>query len=337
MLAYISIILYVYFIILYLKKYPTLAIFIFTTPIMIFSALRGSSGKDSELYLLRFSNMSNDWGEFSLFDEPILNSLIFLSKHIFGGTHELFFLFHSGLICFLFTLIVKKYEASRVYLLTVGPMFLIDGITNGMRITLAYHFFIVAALYRRQVIVGGLVMLSHVTGGLMYVFQFIIDNNRVTVIKRIILFFSFLVLAYIASLYLDRFLIFMPRIASKLDKYSIMVLSTKYSGIVDIFMMVTIFILSVWCRVKNRIDLLLGICLAIILGITFYILVQNSLAFIRVGKLFIVALCLSSFATNASKKIPFFALLVLGCIYSLNFIRQVILGGGFLPYPGVVH
>lgn len=310
-------------------------IFLFTIPIIAFSTFRGSSGKDSELYLLRFFSMKNDWDQFNLFDEPILNSLIYISKHVLNGTHELFFFFHASLTCLLFSFIVKKYNMSRVYLLTIGPMFLIDGITNGMRITLAYHFFIVAILYRKHVIGGAFVMLSHVTGILMYGFQLLIDSNRISVLKKMSLFFIFLVLLYITSLYLDRLLMLIPRVASKLDKYSLMTLPTKYSGIVDIFIMMTIFSLSVWCRVKTKVHLLFGIVFAVLLGATFYFLVQNSLAFIRVGKLFIVALCLSSFATNANKKIPFIALILLGGIYSLNFMRQVILGHGFLPYPGV--
>lgn len=311
-------------------------IFIFTAPIVAFSALRGSSGKDSELYLLRFFSMSSDWDKFSLFDEPILNSLIYFSKHVLGGTHELFFLFHAVLVCFLFSLIVRKYEISRVYLLTVGPMFLIDGITNGMRITLAYHFFIVAALYRKQFVGVLFVMFSHVTGVLMYGFKLIIDSNRVTIFKKVIIFFSFITLAYITSIYFERLLFLMPRVASKLDKYSTMVLSTKYSGLADIFVMTSVSIIAVKANVENMSKFILGGVVAFSIGVLFYIMVQSSLAFIRVGKLYIVSLCLSNFVMYPKKKISFNFLFLVGILYTLNTFRQIYNSPAILPYPGSI-
>lgn len=326
---------YVYFIILFLRKYPLPLIFFATWPIVAFAALRGSSGKDTELYLLRFTGMKEDWSDWSLFNEPILNSLIYFSKNILNSSHELFFILHAALTCFLFACIVKNYDRTRVYLLTIGPMFLIDGLTNGMRITLAYHFFIVAILYRRKFLIGA-VLLSHITGLFMFGFKAMLDSEKLTIYRKLLILFIFFILALFISNYLDRILLLMPRIASKLDKYSDMVLPNKYSGIIDIFTMVSIFILSIWCHAKSRINLFLGVLVGLLIGCLFYFSIQNSLAFIRVGKLFIVALCLSDFATKATKKIPIYSLLVIGAIYSLNFLRQVIFGNGFLPYPGAI-
>jgi hypothetical protein len=277
--------------------------------------------------------MPSDWDEWSILNEPILNSLIYFSKNIVGGTHELFFFLHSALTCFLFSCILKKFDNARVYLLTIGPMFLIDGITNGMRITLAYHFFAVAILYNKKIL-GGLVFLSHVTGLFMYMFKILLDSDKISIIKKVCLLLIIAVFAIILSKYIDQALMLAPRIATKLEKYSTMILPTKYSGIIDILMMVSVFSLAVWCHAKSKLNLLLGFLVALFLGGLFYTLVQNSLAFIRVGKLFIVALCLSRFVTEAPKKIHIYALLALGGIYSLNFLRQVILGNGFLPYPG---
>jgi len=306
-------------------------------PVMMFASLRGSSGKDTKLYLNRFDGMSSDGVAVSFDSEPILNSLIYISKILMGGGHELFFFLHAVLVCFLFSLIIKKYERARVYLLTIGPMFLIDGLTNGMRITIAYHLFVVAVLYRKQLMLGGGVFLAHVSGLLMYFFKVCLDSSKVSTVRKIILLVLCSLLIYILSIYLDRLLLLIPRVAGKFSKYSEMVLPTKYSGVVDIFVMVSIFTLSVWTRVNRRRDLIYGSGIALFIGITFYVLNQNSLAFIRVGKLFIVALCVSEFATRAERAIPFYPLFVIGILYNLNFLRQIIFGHGFLPYPGIVN
>lgn len=337
MIFYISSIVYIYIIIFSFRKSPVYHSIFFLFPIILFSALRGSSGKDSWLYLSRFDAMSVDGFSLALDAEPILNSYIYLSKFILGGGHEMFFLIHALVICFLFSLIIKKYDQSRIYLLTVGPVFLIDGLTNGMRVTIAYHVFIVSVIYRKELVLGTVVFLAHVSGAFMYIFKYLLDSDKLSTTKKIIILISVFILGYFLSVYVEDISMVVPRIESKINKYREMVTPNMYSGLADIFIIFSVFSLAVWHRKEKMTHVLWGVFIAALICILLYISILNSLAFIRVGKLFIVALCISEFATKTKIRIPSNYLLVVGLLYSLNFLRQVIFGYGFLPYPGIVN
>lgn len=336
MIFYVLSVFYAHFLVLIGHRLSRGVLFLLLQPIVIFSALRGASGKDSPLYLHRFYSLEENWGVDSFFDEPILNSIIYFSKHVLGGSHVLFFVFHAELVVFLFAIIVSYYARSRVYLLTIGPMFLIDGLVNGMRITIAYHAFAVFFLLKSKVLGPLLVFCSHVSGLLMYFFSYIFRYSKGRLWYQA-LFFAFGLFAF--WLFLNNRMLFFdvsPRVLGKLERYSDMTLSTSYSGIVDVFLIISIGALFYYQRCQSLLRFFLICCFLLLFGSLMIYLNQHSLAFLRVWKLFLVALCFSVYTYGNNNRIAFIPLFFLGIFYSFNFLRQVLTDPGFLPYPGPV-
>jgi hypothetical protein len=335
MIFYTFSIFYIYFLI-YAKKLPLFILFFLFLPIILFATFRGSSGIDSYLYLYRFDVFDYQNLFISIESEPFLDFLIYISKYVLSGSHHIFFLLHALIVCFLFALIVKKYSDARAYLVTVGPVILIDGLTNGMRITLAYHLFAVSMLYGKKLFMPVLVVLSHVSGLFMYIFAGALNFKNLSFRYKIILFFFLFLVVSIAYLYLYEISLYVPRLSGKIVKYSTLISHSSFAGLVDIFVIASVLILGAWSNAKNKSELIWGILLSIIVSLFFLILFQYSIAFIRLGKLFIVALCLSGYVNNSKKKIPINILVFVGTIYTLNFLRAVYFVDGFLPYPGNV-
>lgn len=318
------------------RRLPVIGIFLFLQPIAVFASLRGTSGKDSELYLQRFYSLSENWRVDSVFDEPLLNSIIYISKYWFDGNHVLFFFIHSQVVILLFSLIVSRYRDARVYLLTIGPMFLIDGLTNGMRVTIAYHLFAVFYLLRSRILGPALVAFSHVSGILMYMFNVFFRAMGRGIGYQLSMFLLVIAGVFLFYIAWDVVESISPRISGKLDRYSEMTLATSYSGIVDVFVFVCIATLMAFrqCRrARNFFAVFIGI---VILAFFMMYLNQLSLAFIRVWKLLLVSLCFYGVFYHQAKKLSFLPLFLIGLIYSANFMRQVLSDPGFLPYPGPV-
>ncbi len=333
MIWYLLAILYSYGLIA-LRKQPLSVLIISSFPLVAFAAFRGSSGKDTELYLNRFNNVDPDSFEFSLFDEPILNSLIYITK-IFTESHVVFFALHAALVCMLFVLALKRFEHVKLYFFTLGPMFLIDGLTNGMRITIAYHLFVVAVAYKREILVAPLIFLSHVTGSFLYVAKYLANLNKLKKIYRFLALLLFTAIMLTLAAKLDLILALSPRINSKFSQYGELVLATKYSGLADLSILFTLFLAVSLGPLKLR-DRFVFLLLGMFVCSLFYLSIQQSLAFIRMLKLFLVGLLVSDYFVQRVTNRQLILLKFIGVLYTLNFIRQIVFGPGFLPYPGDV-
>ena len=157
----------------------------------MFAALRGFSGKDTALYVLRFDAFELRSLTFSIDSEFVLTAIIFLAKDVLGSGVEVFFALQALLLCAIYALAISRFDSARIYLMTIGPMFLIDGMTNGMRISLAYHFFILGVLLRAQLTAFFLAFFSHVSAPLIYLFTVglkYLDRHRTTVIIAVLYF-----------------------------------------------------------------------------------------------------------------------------------------------------
>jgi len=329
---YILGILYVYIIIFFFKKLPLPLLFFSTIPLILFSSLRGSSGKDTYAYLVRFDNF--DINEANLFYEPILNFMIYFTKS-FSNSHELFFFLHASVVCLLFSLALKKYDELKLYFLSLGPMFLIDGITNGMRITLAYHLILVGVAYKKLFMTGVLAFASHISAlvGLFSIYLF-----RIMELKSPMRFLLMALLASLGLYLLTNFeQIFEGTIAiSKLEYYSNNTLNTWYSGIADITVLFFILFTAAlsnpsWFRILSF------FIMALAASLLFFYAIQTSLGAIRVLKVFNIALLVSKFSRSNRSRVQTQLFFILGLAYSINFIRQVIYTPGTLPYPGLVN
>lgn len=336
MFYYSLVLFYTHLITIGARKFPFSIVFLSLIPVIMFATFRGSSGKDSYLYLRRFRIFDNQEFNLSIDSEPFLDVLIYLSKYILNGSHEAFFFLHALIVCFLFALIIKKYNEARVYLITVAPVILIDGLTNGMRITLAYHLFAVSILYGKKFLVPLLVVLSHFSGALLYIFNLAFNFSNFSFVKRLFVIALLGLLISFLYLFLDEISLFLPRVTTKLSQYSSALTSSNFAGIVDVFIIATILVLAVWFNAKGLSNLFLGIFIAICVSFFFFVIFQYSIAAIRIGKLFIVVLCLSHYLRFPRKKIPLYVLLPIGALYTINFMRAIYFGEGFLPYPGLV-
>lgn len=333
MIWYLLAILYSYGLIA-LRKLPLPFLIISSFPLVIFAALRGSSGKDTELYLNRFNSLDPDYFKFSLLDEPILNALIYITK-LLTDSHIVFFALHALLVCMLFVLALKRFESVKLYYFTLGPMFLIDGLTNGMRITIAYHLFLVAVAYKREILIFPIIILSHVTGSLLYVAKYLANLNKFKRTYRLLalLFLGALMLTLASKL--ELILALSPRINSKLSQYGELVLATKYSGLADLSILFMLFLAVSLGPIKLR-ERFVFLLLGMIVCTLFYLSIQQSLAFIRVLKLFLIGLLVSDYFVQRVTNRQLILFKLIGVLYSLNFIRQIVFGPGFLPYPGDV-
>lgn len=315
-----------------LRQLSLPALILSMLPLILFATFRGTSGKDSGLYLLRFYNFDEATFELSFFNEPILNTLIYISR-VFTDSHELFFFLHATLVCTLFCIGLKKFSELKLYYYSVAPMFLIDGLTNGMRVTIAYHLFIIAVAYKKKLSLFPIIFLSHVSGVFMYMVSFVLDSLKTELKYKALFIFIAGIGTYIAVLNIDSMMTLMPRVNSKLHQYGELVLPTKYSGIADLSVLLSIFLAISLGRVSGlkRIKYLV---VGFVLVLVMYFMIQQSLAFIRVTKLIIIGLLVSPYVEKLVTKDKLIIFLFIGVLYTFNFIRQITFGHGFLPYPG---
>ena len=331
-MIYVAAILWAYVLIILRDRFSFWSLFAAASPLIAFSAFRGTSGKDSYQYLIRFyQDLDFNLGALQ---EPIFEFLVFLTRFVLPNSHEFFFGAHAALIIFLFVSILKSGRAS-IYLYSVGAMFLIDGISNGMRIAVGYHIFITLWLRYQRVLAIGFAILSHVSLALTLPFTFLSSLNE----RRPLLSLAFATIAVVTFVLfvdpvLQRLMLLDDRLSSKIARYSTLTLETSFSGIADI---AVIFVLMLrqryFCRGQFA-KLILNALIALFFSILLLYAVQQSLAFIRVNKILIVALCVTKAPLNNNSYRHL--IIFIGMMYSANFLRQVLFGPGFLPYPGPV-
>lgn len=330
MIYYLLALLWAYFITFSACRLGLKVSWLLVLPLVLFAALRGSSGKDTPAYMHRFH-----FGDFQFEDilqidsEPVLNLLIMLSRAVFGDSIEIFFGLYAFLLTFAYIFIARNLNDFRIYTFTVGPVFLIDGITNGMRISFAYHVLLVGFALRRQLAPYVLALGSHVTAIVPIFIRLYFQTSLLYLAGAAIFGLAALVFFEINPLY---YFNESGRLVSKFDHYAVTESTNWYSGIVDLCMLFALITLHAFYSKmpsSRRIVYILG---AILLCALLQIGIQQSSAFVRITKLIIIGLICSEFFTQSRSKIPNRILILLGFGYSLNFMRQVLVDPGFLPY-----
>lgn len=333
MLYYLAALLWIYLVSLYAYRLPHFCAVPASLPIVAFSAFRGESGKDTTAYIERFFSTDSSFDSFTIDSEPTITLIISLSRLAFGDDARGFFALHAFILFNAYFLIAKKRSLNMAYLLSVGPVFLLDGITNGMRVTIAYHAILLSYTYGSRLLTvcafWALAVFAHVTAIVSIALSLALQKPT----KALLGLLTVAALLYgLASSGIVDLISLAPRIFSKLDKYADLTLPTWYSGVVDLLMIFALLLISVftskslWHRKAMYGLLSLSFCILLYLGI------QESLAFIRISKLVLIALFTSHLLKWKRVRGFQLAIFLLGLFYSANFLRQVSTDPGFLPY-----
>lgn len=333
MLYYLAALIWIYIVSLHAQRLPILVSIPASLPIVAFSALRGESGKDTLAYVERFYASDGVSTAFTIDSEPLITILLSFSRMTFGDDVRGFFALHAFLLFIIYFLISKKRALNGAYLLSVGPVFLLDGITNGMRVTLAYHALLLGYTYGNRAFVRYFfwmaALFAHITSAAAIALSLSLRHPR----KTLVGFFLFFVAIYgITSGGLIDWMSLAPRVFSKLDKYSDLTLPTWYSGIIDLLTIWTLLLVSTLNTSISTSKKLLALLLSTLFCLLLYAGIQQSLAMIRISKLAIIALFTSQLFTQ--KRIRKYRLLIptIGFLYTANYLRQVATDPGFLPY-----
>lgn len=312
-MIYFITIIYSYFVTNKIRNISVAAIIFLLLPLTIFAAFRGLSGKDTYLYILRFYYQELSLGlDSELFFYFIIEVARFLSDD-----HRVFFALHAFILVVLYA-VISRNKSNIFFISTIGPVFLLDGITNGMRISIAYFLIIAFKSFFSAL----LAFFTHISSLFIILFRVITINKyylMLSVILMIPIFFYF-------QNYLELLSTYAPRVFSKVDKYTDNVLGTFYSGVVDL-VVIFVMLLGIFMKTKIKIHHVLS---ALLICIILYLLVQYSLAFIRINKLIIIALCVVFPLKLSRIKSPI--MLGLFIFYTANFMRQLIMDNSFLPW-----
>lgn len=312
-MIYFITIIYSYFVTNRIRNISVAALIFLLLPLTIFAAFRGLSGKDTYLYILRFYHQEFSFG----LDSELFFYFIIEAARFFSDDHRVFFALHALILVVLYA-VISRNKSNIFFISTIGPVFLLDGITNGMRISIAYFLIIAFKSFFSAL----LAFFTHISSLFIILFR-VIAINKYYLILSVILIIP--ILFYFQS-YLELLSTYAPRVFSKVDKYTDNVLGTFYSGIVDL-VVIFVMLLGVFMKTKIKIH---HVLFALLICIILYLLVQYSLAFIRINKLIIIALCVV-FPLQLSKiKSPI--MLGLFIFYTANFMRQLIMDNSFLPW-----
>lgn len=334
MTFYLLSIIWSYCIIFFSKKFSKFHYFFFVTPLVLFSTFRGLSGPDTINYLGRYLNASDGLSNVtSIAGEPVTYVLMYVSNLIFPGEFVFFNFIYALILSTLFYILCRNFDRYKYFMLFVGPVLIIDGLTNTIRVSLAYFLFLYAYTSRRYFIILTLSFFSHVSTVIMIVFKGIIERFKykfsvrefsILIIFIMILCTSLLAYQYIVS--------FFPRISEKLDEYNKLKTSSSLSGISDIFV---IFFILLFASIYNRdkvLYMLVDFVFICIFSLGLYYVASFSIGFLRLFKIIIICLSMSPFLYKSKRKIPSYLPFIIGFLYTLNYLRIVYFGDGYLPY-----
>ena len=321
-MSYLVIIVYLYLVCTFVGNTRPSVAFFFMIPVIVFGALRGVSGKDTPLYLLRFNHAEISY---SFLNEPFLNFIISSARMLDKHNEALFLLFHAIIVCTLFSFVLTN-EKNNAFTASIAPVVIVDGITNGMRIIFVYAFILMLG-HRSKLIAVFLAFFSHISAiVLMPIFIFIkrlIINPLIGLMIILVLVSLFGLIFEILSNY---FFVLPDRYSSKLNQYAELNHAGRFSGIVDV---IIIFCLLVLCIQPTGKSQIVSLVIPFLISVVLFLSVSYSVAFIRINKLIMISLFL--YVPNFSTK-SLLMLRALGLFYGVNFIRQVFTDKGFLPY-----
>lgn len=316
---YIAVLYIIFISIIFRNKSPFL-ILLFLFPLVLFSTFRGDLGPDTENYVWMFNHVNLSQPETLKIAEPLFVLLICLSKSISSNV-EFFFFLNALLICSLYSFLICNFNKSKLYLLSIGPVFLISGLTNGMRIGVSYQILALAMLLNsnKRILISA--SLFHISSVVSYIVYFYIAPlSRKLTVKNI----AYICFSIILTLIIISFLLTDTRVVDKFLFYSNYSSPSLLSGVSDLYIIFIVWLISVeknqsiWNFIVKLLFVLI-ICL-LLKFFSFY-----SYAFLRIIKLVMLGFVIyysNSIATNqlGSKKILILLLLV---PYTINYCLSV--------------
>ncbi|MBY7919503.1 EpsG family protein [Vibrio fluvialis] len=336
MAYYLFSIFWSYCVIFLSRKFSIAYFVIFSAPLVIFSTFRGTSGPDTISYFYKYIHYSNDISSvFSLDGEPVTYLLMFISNLIYPGEFAFFNFIYSIILVALFYLLCREFDRYKVFLLVVGPVFIIDGLTNTIRVSLAYFIFLYSYASHRVYLLLAISFFSHVSTVIMVLFKNVIENLKSKLKAKDVLLILGIGLTLVISVALYEYLmVYFPRISDKMDAYERFRTKSSLSGISDIYIIASLLIVgSIFNRTKV-IQILLDITMIIIFSVALYHLASYSIGILRVFKILIVCIAMAPFLYNSRRKIPALLLLIIGSLYTFNYLRIIYFEEGYLPYGG---
>lgn len=326
MTVYIFAIVYCLFLIFVSSKINSRVIlFLFCVPLILFSIFRGTSGSDTVnyIYLYRDINEKID-ASLSITGEPVIYLLMYICREIFDGGLLLFYSAYAILYGLILTVILSKYHKYKVFLLTVGVALIIDGLTNTLRVSVAYLFFLLSVNSRYYYYFVTMSVLTHATGillaGLKIIFEKIKPKLNVAFILRVT---GLLLLFLISLIVIEKFAYLVPRIDDKINQYQELKSISITSGLSDIFLINCLLLLGSIYNRESKKEIYLDLTMILILSVALFFFGQLSIASYRFFKIIILAITVSPFITNPKKKIPTILLVCIGLLYTLNFIKII--------------
>ncbi|MEZ9140964.1 MULTISPECIES: EpsG family protein [unclassified Shewanella] len=305
--------------------------FISLIPFVFFSAYRGNSGSDTENYYTRFQFIEKNFDNFlNFFNEPGL-PLIMKGVHFVGGDYESFAFVYAIIFVLLYFTICCRFKEYKVFLLTVGVVFFIDGLTNTLRVSMCYLFFIIATTSNKTKHPLYFVsFLFHVSSLIMILLRFYLSKIKLKISPKMIVYILLGAILFFVFIYGQSFILEnIPRLNDKMDAYSELKTRSFFSGLSDIYI---IFCLSAVASFYNRdsykqmaIDFLIILCICIGL----FIATSISMGVLRLIKICVLTLCLLPPLTKPKRNIPKFVLFVILVPYLVNFFLVVSSGN---PY-----
>lgn len=288
--------------------------------------LRTASGKDTALYYERSRIIYNN--EFIWDYEPMLNFIFYIGSLFSNGEESSWYIsnfIYSFLIISIYNAVIKKLKVklSNQTVIVISVIFvviIIDSSFNGMRVGLM----IPIALYfliSEKLILFILAITSHVSA--------IFITLTPLIRKYKILFFSVLIFVFLFWNEIVNLIEISSRLNNKITRYTETANQSKFSGVVDLFIAVVIFISA---NFKANLRLLLTVLVVPIILLHVYLL-SDFYAVFRVYRLMIVfgIYAIYKYGVNSLKLLAFSTF-----VFVLNFFKQLIFTygqeGGFLPF-----
>jgi len=293
---------------------------------VIIASLRGDSGVDSFLYILRFEHLELS-GPLPLI-EPIIPSIMWIAKSL-GGSFELFSFFYGIILAVLYYYIFRRFPNAIYFGLAIFPVIFIDSLFNGIRVGLAYPLVILSIAYSSGLILF-IALSTHVSSLMAAPFKII-------PIKYLLILFVLFVIA--VKLNNTAIFDFMPeRYVSKFNAYQNLATPNPYGGIADtsaLFVSIFIYLRILGYRGYNLAIRIFPIFLLLVVYQIFFVVKFTFL--LRVTRVLVVIVFgLIAKSRIGIDKVALYASFTFGVLYSANFIRQIIstcsyAEGGFLP------
>ncbi|MEZ9515000.1 EpsG family protein [Vibrio splendidus] len=334
MLFYAFVIVWYYVYISFNTRLSTLLKIVSLIPFVLFSGFRGLSGPDTGAYYNRFNSINDTFhSSLNIFNEPGLPAIMKVAYWLSNGEYLLFSFFYAVLFIYLFKKIADESEKYKVFIYSVGLIFFVDGLTNTLRVSVAYFIFLWAVGHRK--LIKGLLFgfVFHVSTAFMFFFIYIAERIEINPsLRNFLRLIVFAAVFFIILATSDSWLSIMPRVDEQLVAYAELQTRSSLSGLSDIYIIFCLlFIASIYNRssigfVLYDLVLILLLCFMLFAGTSL------SLGFLRILKIIILVICVSPALVNPMRSIPRRVILLLSIPYTLNFLYLVFMGESYLPY-----